>query len=85
MNFDPKIQDKRSKINRDLTPFPKELHSKAMQWRATRDIVAGGGKPGEEGVALRQHPTKQLQNRTSLLTALANPLDEVSKYRESAC
>ncbi len=36
--FDPEVLDKRSKLSRDPTPFPKELHTKAMQWRAARDI-----------------------------------------------
>ena len=35
-----------SKITRDLTPYPKELHIKAMQWRATR-----GELTGAEGVS----------------------------------
>lgn len=86
MNFDPKIQDKKSKISRDPTPFPKELHSKAMQWRAAREIVVAGGEggggggvaQGEGGVTIRPHSNKRVQNnRNSLLKALANPLDEV--------
>lgn len=83
VNFDIKGPEKpRTKINRDLTPFPKELHSKAMQWRAARAAAAsGGGAVGntEVGVVLRSHGTgKHLQKRSSLLKALDNPLDEVS-------
>ena len=58
MNFDPKVVDKlTAKISRDPTPFPKELHNKAMQWRMSRDITLGGSggqaghpKPGPEGL-----------------------------------
>jgi len=39
-----------SKITRDLTPYPKELHIKAMQWRATR-----GELTGAEGVSCLLH------------------------------
>ena len=42
VNFDPQVMDKRNKISRDPTPFPKELHNKAMQWRAARNIDVGG-------------------------------------------
>jgi len=56
VNFDPKVVDKPSaKISRDLTPFPKELHNKAMQWRMSRDVTLGGSgqaghsKAGPEG------------------------------------
>ncbi len=38
VNFDIQVLDKRSKLSRDPTPFPKELHNRAMQWRAARDI-----------------------------------------------
>ena len=82
MNFDTKVLDnlkKGSKISRDPTPFPKELHSKAMQWRASRDIVLGEGTVKAEGGVMLRHGVKGLhsQNRNSLLTALANPLNEV--------
>ena len=87
VNFDPKVLDKpSSKISRDLTPFPKELHSKAMQWRATRDITVGGGEGagvegavGAEGgdVIFRKRVNSRTSNRNSLLKALSNPLDEV--------
>ncbi len=93
VNFDPKVPDKPSaKISRDLTPFPKELHNKAMQWRATRDIATGGGvapkgeagateaagAEGGEGVLLRQNVVaRPSNNRNSLMNALCNPLDEV--------
>lgn len=79
VNFDLKVSDKSRKstsINRDPTPFPKELHAKAMQWRAAREIVVGGEGGTEGGVTKRVHVGgKRIQNRNSLLTALANPLD----------
>ena len=88
VNFDPMVLDKAAnKISRDLTPFPKDLHNKAMQWRASRDIAVGSGRnttteeagAGEKkkGVPLRLHPKKSINNRNSLLTALSEPLDEV--------
>ena len=80
VNFDIKVvPDSRPKatISRDPTPFPKELHSKAMQWRAARAAATGGGgADAEGGVTKRIHVGgKRIQNRNSLLTALANPLD----------
>ncbi len=81
VNFDPKVKDqKHTKISRDVTPFPKELHSKAMQWRATRDILIGGEgvANAEGGVTMRTQSAKRGQDRNSLLKAFANPL-EVSK------
>lgn len=86
VNFDPKVLDRQSnKISRDLTPFPKELHSKAMQWRASRNIILEEGGGAGEGVAvaggqevtMRKHQKKGPINRDSLLTALSEPLDEV--------
>ncbi len=83
VNFDISISEKpRAKISRDLTPFPKELHTKAMQWRATREAIASGGvgmAHGQGGVLLRPKAAggKRVQDRNSLLTALANPLNEV--------
>ena len=87
VNFDLKMSDKPKKstsINRDPTPFPKELHTKAMQWRAAREIVVGaeGGVNSEGGVTKRVHKAgKGMQNRNSLLTALANPLDVSATLR----
>jgi hypothetical protein len=80
VNFDLTVPDKPKKatsINRDPTPFPKELHAKAMQWRAAREVAVGGGGANQEGgVTKRVHAAgRKTQNRNSLLTALANPLD----------
>lgn len=80
VNFDIKMPDKpHVSITRDPTPFPKELHAKALQWRAARKAALGGAKL-EEGVVKRaQSAARKTQNRNSLLTALSNPLD-VSDY-----
>ena len=81
VNFDikqfPAENKAKATISRDPTPFPKELHTKAMQWRASRAAVIAGSAAGAEGgVTRRAHSVgKTLQNRESLLTALANPLD----------
>ena len=86
VNFDVTLPEKpRTKISRDPTPFPKELHTKAMQWRAAREAAATSGvgvAHGQGGVMLRPKAAggKRVQERNSLLKALANPLDEVSKH-----
>ena len=95
VNFDPKVQDRPSnKISRDLTPFPKELHNKAMQWRASRNVKAEGGEgceavgymANDRDVPMRYNPKKRrMTNRNSLLTALSEPLDEVGQTVEWAC
>ena len=87
VNFDPKVTDRKSNLTRDPTPFPKELHSKAMQWRAAREKGVGGPHHGREGagspgvgmdeVALRRPVNRRLPNRYSLLKALSDPLIEV--------
>ena len=87
VNFDISLPDKpRTKISRDPTPFPKELHTKAMQWRAAREVAATGGggvAHGQSGVALRPKGAggRRVQDRNSLLTALANPLNEVQIHQ----
>ena len=87
VNFDPKVTDRKSNLTRDPTPFPKELHSKAMQWRAAREKgEAHHGRPGSPGigmdeVALRKPINRRLPNRYSLLKALSDPLIEVSISR----
>ena len=79
VNFDINMPDKTHvSISRDPTPFPKELHAKAMQWRAAREAALGGGGVAklEGGVVKRaQSAARRTQNRNSLLTALSNPLD----------
>ena len=79
VNFDPKVTDRKSNLTRDPTPFPKELHTKAMQWRAAREKGEGHGKPGspKDEVALRKPLGRRLPNRYSLLKALSDPLIEV--------
>ena len=84
VNFDPKVTDRKSNLTRDPTPFPKELHSKAMQWRAAREKGGphhgrDGGSPsvGMDEVALRKPMNRRLPNRYSLLKALSDPLIEV--------
>ena len=88
VNFDMVAPEKtsRTKINREVTPFPKELHSKAMQWRAAREAAAAatageGRVQGEGAVMLRSKAAgrRRAQDRNSLLTALANPLNEVQQ------
>lgn len=78
--FDPKVQDKKSKISRDPTPFPKELHAKAIQWRQNRrDSQNSHGEPegGGSGIQLRSaNGRKSFQRPYSLLKALSDPLDE---------
>ena len=90
VNFDPKVTDRKSNLTRDPTPFPKELHSKAMQWRAAREKGGSGPHHGREGagspgvgmdeVALRRPLNRRLPNRYSLLKALSDPLIEVIIY-----
>ena len=93
VNFDPKVTDRKSNLTRDPTPFPKELHSKAMQWRAARE--KGGPHHGKDGrgspgvgmdeVALRRPANRKMPNRYSLLKALSDPLIEVMTTCTLSC
>ena len=94
VNFDPKVTDRKSNLTRDPTPFPKELHSKAMQWRAARE-KGGGPHQGRDGagspgvgmdeVALRRPLNRRLPNRYSLFKALSDPLIEVRITKSCIC
>lgn len=80
MNFDPKVQDHKSNLTRDLTPYPKELHIKALQWRAARED-AGAVLPDRAGinseVTLRSNGrTKSLHRPYSLIRALSDPIEQ---------
>ena len=84
VNFDPKVQDRKSNLTRDPTPFPKELHIKALQWRAMREEM-GGGTPERVGVGdvnLR-HGRRALHRPYSLIRAMSDPIDEDNLFPNS--
>lgn len=81
VNFDPKVQDRKSNLTRDPTPYPKELHIKALQWRAAREEAASSMAPDRTGinseVTLRSSGrTKALHRPYSLIRAMSDPIDQ---------
>lgn len=81
VNFDPKVQDRKSNLTRDPTPYPKELHIKALQWRAAREEAASGVAPDRTGihseVTLRSGGRSNALHRPySLIRAMSDPIDQ---------
>lgn len=81
VNFDPKVQDRKSNLTRDPTPYPKELHIKALQWRAAREEAASGVTPDRTGISsevtLRSSGrNKALHRPYSLIRAMSDPIDQ---------
>lgn len=78
MNFDPKVQDHKSNLTRDPTPYPKELHIKALQWRSAREAAAGttpDKTSATSDVPLRSGRTRSLHRPYSLIRALSDPIE----------
>ena len=81
VNFDPKVQDRKSNLTRDPTPYPKELHIKALQWRAAREEAAFGVAPDRaeitSDVTLRSSSrARSLHRPYSLIRAMSDPIDQ---------
>ena len=79
VNFDPKVQDPKSKLTRDPTPYPKEFHVKALQWRSARE-EATGHTPDKQAtptdVPLRSNARSRAVHRPySLIRALSDPIE----------
>ena len=80
VNFDPKVQDPKSKLTRDPTPYPKELHVKALQWRAAREEAAAAHPPDKppvtSDVPLRNNSRSRSVHRPySLIRAMSDPIE----------
>jgi Leucine-rich repeat (LRR) protein len=80
VNFDPQVQDHKSGLTRDPTPYPKELHIKALQWRAAREEAAGGTAVDRAGVTsdvpLRSSGrTRSVHRPYSLIRAMSDPIE----------
>jgi protein scribble len=80
VNFDPHLAtDKKTiGVSRDLTPYPKELHSKIRQWRAARDISGDNGPNDQNKEIMRRNSNKKINRPHSLIKALSNPIQDGS-------
>ena len=90
VNFDPKVKDNKSTIKRDLTPYPKELHIKALQWRSAREEALSSTTPDQMGTALdaplrHSGRTQSVHRPYSLIRALSDPIDpaDLSLFQNS--
>ena len=80
VNFDPEVQDPKSKLTRDPTPYPKELHVKALQWRAAREEGAAAHSQDKSAVAtnvpLRNGSrSRSIHRPYSLIRAMSDPIE----------
>ena len=79
VNFDPKVQDTKSKLTRDPTPYPKELHVKALQWRSAREEAASNAADKmatPTDVPLRNTLRSRSVHRPySLIRAMSDPIE----------
>jgi Leucine-rich repeat (LRR) protein len=80
VNFDPNVQDPKSKLTRDPTPYPKELHVKALQWRAAREEAAAAPSQDKSAVPTNVPLRNSSRSRSihrpySLMRAMSDPIE----------